>query len=85
MEKTAGTGTSPIAVDFANQAGTLTVESGSVSLAGGGTDTGGTFDATPGTTIDMAGNDLDLTGSTFNAAVGTTIDLNGGGTGTVSF
>ncbi len=54
VEKTAGTGTSTIAVPFNNQGGTVAADSGTLSLAGGGTSTGGTYNASSGATIDLA-------------------------------
>ena len=73
IEKTAGTGTSSIAVPFANQGGTLDAESGTLNLTAGGTSTGGTYDAN-GTGI------VDVTGGSNPAFTGT---YTGSGTGRV--
>ncbi|MHB1560310.1 MAG: carboxypeptidase regulatory-like domain-containing protein, partial [Isosphaeraceae bacterium] len=54
VEKTAGTAATTIAVPFNNQGGTVAADSGTLSLAGGGTSTGGTYNAASGATIDLA-------------------------------
>ncbi len=49
-----GPGTSTGAVPFNNQAGaTVAATTGTLNLTGGGTDTGGTFNASTGATINL--------------------------------
>ena len=73
MEKTAGTGTSAIIVNFDNQGGTVAAETGTLSLAGGGTDTGGAFNASAGATVDLCDGSqtTSLTGSYTGTGSGT--------------
>ena len=54
FEKTGGTGTTTLDVPFNNQGGTVEATSGLISPAGGGTDTGGTYIAEDGATIDLS-------------------------------
>ena len=55
VKKTAGTGTSSIEVPFDNQGGTVDAESGTLTLADGGTSTGGTYIANGSGVIDLTG------------------------------
>ena len=82
VQKTAGTGTSTIAVQF-NNSGTVNVQSGTLSLAGGGTDVGATYQGAG--TVNFSGGTRTLdaassitTNATFSGGQ-TTVN---GGTGT---
>ena len=71
ITKVAGTGTTAISVPFNNQDGTVDAESGTVTLSGGGTSTGGTY-------IANGSGVIDLTGGSSHTLTGTYI---GSGTG----
>ena len=73
VKKIASTGTSSIEVPFDNQGGTVDAESGTLTLADGGTSTGGTYIAN-GTGV------VDLTGGSSPTFTGT---YTGSGTGHV--
>jgi hypothetical protein len=55
VTKTAGTGTSAINIPFDNQGGTVDAESGTISLADGGTSTGGTYNANGTGVVNLTG------------------------------
>jgi RHS repeat-associated protein len=55
VEKTAGAGTSSIAVPFDNQGGTVDAESGTLQATRGGTSTGGTYTANGSGVVDLTG------------------------------
>jgi RHS repeat-associated protein len=74
VKKTGGTGTSRIDVPFNNQGGTVDAESGTLTLGGGGTSSGGSYVANGTAVLDWAGNNLTLTGT-----------YTGSGTGRVQF
>ena len=79
VEKTAGTGTASIAIAFDNQGGTVAADSGTLSLAGGGSSTGGTYDPASGATIDLADGSAQptLTGTYTGSGAGT-VNVGGG-------
>ena len=78
LEKTAGTGLAAINVSFNNQGATMEVDSGTLSLAGGGTDGGGTFDVAAGATLDLTGNSEPTLTGTYTGSGGGTVVLSGG-------
>ncbi len=78
LEKTAGTGLAAINVSFNNQGATMEVDSGTLSLAGGGTDSGGTFDVAAGATLDLTGNSEPTLTGTYTGSGGGTVVLSGG-------
>ena len=64
VDKSASTGTLANTVPFNNQGGTIEVDAGTLSLAGGGVDTGGTFNVAQGATLNLTGGSSPtLTGS----------------------
>ena len=72
IAKAFSTGTSSIAVPFANQGGTVETESGTVTLSGGGTSTGGTYIANVHSVIDLTGgSNQTFTGTYTGAGTGT--------------
>ena len=81
FRKTAGTGTTSIDIEF-NNSGTVEVQTGTLSLAGGGISSG-TFAVSPGATLKFADSTHTLdTGSTLNndgslEVSGTTATING--------
>ncbi|MBV9124869.1 MAG: Ig-like domain repeat protein, partial [Planctomycetes bacterium] len=84
IHKTAETGISRINTYFRNAGGTLVVDSGTLSLAGAGTSTGGTFTVAPNATLDLTGdstngfsNDMVYTGTYTGSGAGT-VALAGG-------
>ena len=61
MRKSAGTGNSVISATFNNWGGTIEVDSGQVTLAGGGTSSNGTFNVAAGAVLDLTGNSANTT------------------------
>jgi hypothetical protein len=53
--KSAGAGTSDVSIVFNNQGGTVQVDTGTLTLNGGGTSSNGTFVVAPGATLDLTG------------------------------
>ena len=74
FQKSVLTGTSKISSTFNNAGGKVEVLSGTLVLPGKGTNTGGTFDASTGATLDVTG------GGTTAVFTGTYQDAGGGGT-----
>ena len=82
IEKTAGTGTSAIIVNFNNQGGTVAAQTGTLSPAGGGTDTGGVFNASAGATVDLCdGSQTTSLSGTYTGTGSGTVNI---GSGTVA-
>ena len=79
IEKTVGTGNSIIGVPFNNVPGAqVNVQTGEISLAAGGNSTGGTFNVSAGTVLNVTGgNTNDFTGSYGGTGPGI-IQLTGG-------
>ena len=61
VRKSAGTGNSVISATFNNWGGTIEVDSGQVTLAGGGTSSNGTFNVAAGAVLDLTGNSANTT------------------------
>ena len=55
VRKSGGTGNSVIGVPFSSQGGTVEVDSGQVTLSGGGSSSGGTFNVAAGAVLDLTG------------------------------
>jgi hypothetical protein len=92
IDKASGTGSSSLTVAFNNTGGTLEVDSGTLTLAGGptgalGTSTGGTFTVAANATLDLTGGSSShvFTGSYTGSGAGTvllqsgTLDIGTGG------
>jgi hypothetical protein len=77
MEKTTGTGTAVIAVPFFNT-GTVDAASGTLQIADNSTNTGGTYTAASGATLDLTGGATFNETGTFTATGAGTITLGGG-------
>jgi hypothetical protein len=88
--KNTTTGTTEILqIAFNNNGGTVNAQTGTIYLGGGGTDTGGTLDASKGATIDLAGSStVTMTGTYSGSGAGTVVLKNGTlnlGTGGATF
>ena len=91
FENTGSNSVSTGAVAFNNQGGTVAATAGTLSITGGGTDTGGTYNALTGATVNLngtGGTTPTLTG-TYTGSGGGTVGLPGGtiaiGTGGATF
>jgi uncharacterized repeat protein (TIGR03803 family) len=78
LEKTGGTGRSTIS-SFLVNSGAITVQTGTLALASaGGTNTGGTFNVSPGATLDLTGGATVAYQGTYTGSGGGTVALRGG-------
>jgi hypothetical protein len=86
--KGAGTGKTLVTIPFFNMGGTLDAVSGTLELAGGGADTGGTCDASAGATLDLNGSTSPTLTGTYTGAGAGTVTASAGltvGTGGATF
>lgn len=76
--KSSGTSTSTVAVPFINQGGTIRVNSGRLTLAGGGSGSNGVFQVAGGALLDITGGSAVTWQGVFTGSGGGTVLLGGG-------
>jgi hypothetical protein len=77
FEGSSASGTS-VNIPFNNQGGTIEVDAGSLTLAGGGTDTGETFNVASGATLDLTGGSSRTFYGSFSSTGDGTVSLASG-------
>jgi len=78
LRKSGGSGTSIIGVPFDNSDGTIEVDSGTLSLAAGGTSASGTFNVAAGAVLDLTGGSSPTWSGLVNGSGAGTVSLNSG-------
>ena len=76
--KRGGSGTSTMGVSFLNNNGTIEVDSGTLSLAAGGTSTDGTFNVASGAVLDLTGGSNPTWAGEVSGSGAGTVSLNSG-------
>ncbi len=81
LRKSGGSGTSTITTLFNNQQGTIEVDSGTLSLAYGGSNSNGTFNVASGAVLDLTGGSGPTWAGQVNGSGAGQVSLNSGGIG----